>query len=284
MSEWWIRGERFAGSGLPPRIMGVLNLTPDSFSDGGKYQDPQAAVDHALQLVEEGADILDVGGESSRPGAEQVSLDEERRRVLPVLEILCSRVNVPISIDTMKPQIAREALACGVKVINDISGLRDPEMLEIAAAARASVVLMHMAGTPQTMQNNPVYEDVVKSVSGYLEDQVRRAELAGIPRANIAIDPGVGFGKRTTHNLEILRQLPRFASVGCVLLIGVSRKGLIGTLTDRSVEARLTGSIVASLAAIFRGAGVVRVHDVGAMRDAIRVWDSLIGWRAETFE
>jgi dihydropteroate synthase len=278
MSEWWVRGEPFAGRGQPPRIMGVVNVTPDSFSDGGSFETTEAAVAQALRLEDEGADLIDIGGESSRPGADPVPLDEERRRVLPVLEALAGRLAVPVSIDTMKPHVAREALARGATIVNDIGGLREPGMVEIAVEAGASVVVMHMAGTPQTMQVEPHYSNVVDEVRAYLAAQVARAEDAGLPRRRIAIDPGIGFGKTNTHSLELLRELPRFASVGCVTVVGLSRKGLVGKLTGRPIEQRVTGSVVGSLAALVQGARVVRVHDVGAMRDAIRVWDAVISW------
>jgi dihydropteroate synthase len=278
MSEWWVRGERFAGPGLPRKIMGVVNVTPDSFSDGGRFQAREAAIAQALRLEDEGADLIDIGGESSRPGASPVALEEERRRVLPVLEALNGRLAVPLSIDTMKPEIARDALAAGAAVVNDIGGLRDPRMIETAVETKASVILMHMAGTPQTMHLEPHYTDVVGEVRTYLGSQVDRSEAAGIPRTRIAIDPGIGFGKTNGHSLALLRELPQFASVGCVMVVGLSRKGLIGKLTGRPIDQRFTGSVVGSLAALVLGAQVVRVHDVAAMRDAIRVWDAVVGW------
>jgi len=278
MGDWWIRGKPFAGPGPGPRIMAILNVTPDSFSDGGSYETVAAAVDQAFRLVDQGADMIDIGGESSRPGALPISLDEERRRVLPVLDALAGRLSVPISIDTMKPPLAREAVERGATVLNDIGGLRDPAMLDVAVATGASVVIMHMAGTPETMQNEPVYEDVVGSVLAYLAGQVDRAVEAGVPRSQIAIDPGIGFGKTAAHNVTILRELGRFATLGCAVLVGVSRKRFIGKVTGRSLDDRLIGSVVASLASLHQGAAVVRVHEPAPMLDAIRVWETLVGW------
>jgi dihydropteroate synthase len=256
--------------------MGILNLTPDSFSDGGQFLNADHAVEHALQLVDEGADLLDVGGESSRPGAAAVSLEEERRRVLPTLERLLGRTNVPVSIDTVKPALAREALAMGVAVVNDIGGLRDPEMLAVVSACQAGVVLMHMAGTPQNMQLDPQYDDVVREVREALASRIDAAIAAGIERRRIAIDPGIGFGKRSVHNRALLRNLEQFQTLGCAVLIGTSRKSFLGAITNRPVGDRTTSSVVSSLAAIERGAQVVRVHDVGPMVDGIRVWNELM--------
>jgi dihydropteroate synthase len=259
--------------------MGIVNVTPDSFSDGGRTRAPDAAVAHALRLVDEGAEILDIGGESSRPGAEPVPLDEELRRVLPAVEALAARVEVPISVDTTKAEVARRAIAAGASIINDIRALQDdPRLAEVVAASGAGVVLMHMAGTPRTMQADPRYDDVVREVRDALECRVAAAESLGIARVRIAIDPGIGFGKTMEHNLELLRNLDRFATLGCAVLIGTSRKGFLGKLTGRPVDQRATASVVSSLAAALKGANIVRVHDVAPMVDAIKTWTAIHGW------
>ena len=275
MTRWEARGRIIVADGVP-KVMGIVNITPDSFSDGGLAGTLEGAVSHASHLVAEGADLLDLGGESSRPGATPVSLDEESRRVIPVIEALAPLVRVPISVDTTKAEVARRALRAGASIINDIRGLDgDPDLARLVAEAGAGVVLMHMAGTPQTMQVDPRYDDVVREVRDDLARRIERAEASGIPRERIAIDPGIGFGKTFAHNLELLRNLDRFANLGCVLLVGTSRKGFLGTLTGRPVGGRATASVVSSLAAVARGANVVRVHDVGPMVDAIKVWTAL---------
>ncbi len=259
--------------------MGIVNVTPDSFSDGGKAFDPSAALSLARALVEEGAEILDVGGESSRPGAEIVSLHEELCRVLPVIEaIAASFPTIPISVDTAKPEVARRALIAGASIVNDIGGLSEPEMLRLAAETDCGVVLMHMAGTPQTMQLNPSYSNVVQEVRAFLARQVDAAVAMGIDLSRIAIDPGIGFGKTHEHNLDLLRNMGQFASLGCALLVGISRKGILGRITGRPIEERVTASVVSSLTSIVQGANVVRVHDVGPMVDAIKVWGAVLGW------
>jgi dihydropteroate synthase len=262
-----------------PRVMGIVNVTPDSFSDGGRALAHEAAVALGVRLAEEGADILDIGGESSRPGAEPVSAEEELRRVLPVVEALAPRLAIPISIDTTKAEVARRALRAGATIVNDIEGLSgDPALARLVAEAGAGVVIMHMAGTPQTMQLNPRYGDVVREVRDALARRVEAAEAAGIPRVRIAIDPGIGFGKTAAHNLEILRNIDQFATLGCAVLVGTSRKGFLGGLTGRPVGERTTATVVSSLAAAARGANVVRVHDVAPMVDAIKVWTAARGW------
>ncbi len=262
-----------------PRVMGILNVTPDSFSDGGRSFDHERAIANAVALVADGADILDVGGESSRPGAEVVALDEELRRVLPVIESIAAALpNMPISIDTAKPEVARRALAAGAWIINDIGGLRDPEMVRVVAESKAGVVIMHMAGTPQTMQDGPSYQDVVQEVCDYLIARIDRAELAGIPRERIVVDPGMGFGKTHAHTLQLLRNTGRFATLGCAVLVGTSRKGFLGKITGRPIDQRVTASVVSSLFAANQGASVLRVHDVGPMSDAIKVWGTVQGW------
>lgn len=258
--------------------MGILNVTPDSFSDGGLLADgPASVADRAAGLVAEGAEILDVGGESSRPGARPIALEEELRRVVPVVEAIGGRLDAPISVDTTKAEVARRALGAGAAIINDIGGLRDPELARVIAESDAGVVLMHMAGTPATMQRDPRYEDVVEEVRTYLARRADEVERLGVARSRIALDPGIGFGKTIAHNLLILRHLGRFANLGCVVLVGTSRKGFLGTLTGRPIEERAIASAVSSLAAIEAGAGVVRVHDVGAMADALKVWEAVRG-------
>ena len=256
-------------------IMGVVNVTPDSFSDGGRYFEHSRALEHALQLMEDGADILDIGGESSRPGAAPVPLAEELRRVIPLVEALASQTSVLISVDTTKARVAREALAAGAHIINDITAFSDPEMAPTVAEFQAGVVLMHMQGTPQTMQHNPHYEDVVGEIFDYLQERVRFAEGQGIPQDAIAVDPGIGFGKTLEHNLAILRRLDEFRSLGCPLVIGTSRKSFIGTLLDRPVNERLHGTSATVACAILRGANIVRVHDVREMKQVAVVTDAL---------
>jgi dihydropteroate synthase len=256
--------------------MGILNLTPDSFSDGGLAPDLDAAVSRAETLVSDGADLLDLGGESSRPGADPVSTDEEIRRVLPVVEALAGRVAVPLSIDTTKPEVASLAMRAGASVINDIRGLLgDDELPRVVAESGAAVVLMHMKGTPRTMQRHPSYADVVTEVYDELARRIDRAESFGIDRPRIAIDPGIGFGKTASHNWELLRNLDRLAGLGCAVLIGISRKRFLGDLTGRDVGERATASVVSSLLAIDLGADIVRVHDIAPMADALKVWSAI---------
>jgi dihydropteroate synthase len=279
MSRWEARCKIILDEGDPPRVMGILNLTPDSFSDGGARLSTKAALVRARAVLDNGADILDLGGESTRPGAEPVDLEEELRRVIPVIERIAPEVGRPISIDTSKAEVARQALAAGAAIINDVTALRgDPEMADVAAEFEAGVVLMHMQGVPSTMQRNPRYADVVAAVHDFLAARVEWCERRGIPRARIAVDPGIGFGKRFDHNLQLLRNLERFANLGCALLIGTSRKRFLEPLTGRRVSDRMVGSVVSSLAACLQGARVVRVHDVAAMVDAIKVWTAMKGW------
>jgi dihydropteroate synthase len=265
--------------GRRPAVMGIVNVTPDSFSDGGRSLALDAAVARAEHLVAEGADILDIGGESSRPGAEPVALEDELRRVIPVVEALAGRLSVPISIDTTKAEVFRRALQAGATILNDITALGgDPEMPGVVAGSDAGVILMHMAGTPQTMQLDPRYDDVVAEVRDWLARRVAWVEALGVPRRRIAIDPGIGFGKTLGHNLHILRNLGQFATVGCAVVVGTSRKGFLGALTGRPIPGRTTASVVSALAAIAQGADVVRVHDVGPTVDALKVWGPLHGW------
>jgi dihydropteroate synthase len=280
MPTWEARGTTIIeGSGSVPKVMGIVNVTPDSFSDGGLNFTGDGGVAHALELVRQGTDILDIGGESSRPEAAVVPLDEELRRVIPTIRAVRGRTNATISIDTTKAEVARQALRAGASIINDISALdADLEMGEVAAAFGAGVVLMHMQGTPQTMQRDPRYGDVVAEVHEFLAGRIEFALSLGIPRSRIAIDPGIGFGKTFEHNLELMRNLPSFLDLGCVVLIGVSRKGFLKRLTGRSMAERTMSSAACSLAACQAGARVVRVHDVGPMVDAIKVWTAIHGW------
>ena len=280
MARWEACGRAIVpGDDRVPRVMGVVNVTPDSFSDGGRQPTPGEAVGEARRLVEEGADLLDVGGESSRPGAVPVTRDEELRRVVPAVEAIADAVRVPISVDTTKAEVARRAIEAGAIIVNDITALdADPELTRVIAGSGAGVVLMHMRGVPGTMQVEPRYAEVVAEVYEYLARRVEAAEAAGIPRVRVAVDPGIGFGKTFAHNLELLRNLGRFATLGCAVLVGTSRKGFLGTLTGRPVDRRATASVVSSLAAVVEGAAIVRVHDVGAMSDAIKVWGALRGW------
>jgi dihydropteroate synthase len=274
----WLAHGRLLADDSRPRIMGILNVTPDSFSDGGQWASFDSALAHAEAMAAEGADLIDLGGESSRPAAEPVPENEEIRRVIPVLEALRDCLTVPVSIDTAKPSVARLAIASGASVINDIGGLRDPEMVRVIADTDAAVVIMHMAGTPQTMHINPHYDDVVLEVRDALARALDKAESAGIARHRVALDPGIGFGKTTRHNLDLLRNLPAFASLGCTLLVGLSRKGFLGEITGRPRNQRVSASVVGSLASAVNGARVLRVHDVGPMADALKVWNAIKNW------
>ena len=259
-----------------PQVMGIVNVTPDSFSDGGAHDTADAAVAHALRLVEEGADALDIGGESTRPGAAEVEVEEELRRVVPVIERLAAQVAVPISIDTSKPEVMRAAVQAGAGMINDVYGLRREGALDAAAALGVPVVLMHMQGEPRSMQAAPQYDDVVGEVHRFLAERIFAAEMAGIPKQRIVVDPGFGFGKDTAHNLQLLAQFERFVELGVPVLAGLSRKRSIGELTGRDVPAdRVAGSVAAHLIAAQRGAAIVRVHDVAATVDALKVWNAV---------
>ena len=258
-------------------VMSIVNVTPDSFSDGGTAFAPDIAVRAALQALSDGADIIDIGGESTRPGATPVSLDEEWDRIAPVIAgVLKSCPDTIISVDTYKPEIARRAIAAGALIVNDITGL-DPSgnMTEVVAQSSAGVVIMHMQGTPSTMQIKPEYEDVVGEVISFFHRRIQTAVQAGIAKERIAVDPGIGFGKTLEHNLTILRNLNKFAELGCALLIGTSRKRMIGDITGRPVGERTAGSVASALHAAWHGAQVVRVHDTAATVDAIRVWNAL---------
>ncbi len=257
-----------------PLLMGVVNVTPDSFSDGGRYLQTAAAVTHARQLVAEGADILDIGGESTRPGAAPVSLEEERRRVLPVLEALAD-AGLPLSLDTQKPELMREAAAAGVAMINDVNGFESAGAFEAVLAGDSAICIMHRQGNAQTMQQSPQYADVVDEVHAYLEQRVAAAQRAGLGRERIVIDPGFGFGKTLDHNLELLRFMGRLAASGIPVLAGLSRKSMIGALTGRETGDRVFGSVAAALIAVQRGACILRVHDVAATRDALAIWNAV---------
>jgi dihydropteroate synthase len=254
-----------------PRVMGIVNATPDSFSDGGRHASVEAAVAHGLRLVEEGADLLDIGGESTRPGATPVDEAEELARVVPVIERLAREVAVPISVDTSSPAVMRAAVAAGAGMINDVRALRREGALQAAAEARVPVVLMHMQGEPGTMQAAPAYDDVVAEVHRFLAERVFACEMAGIERKRLVLDPGFGFGKTLEHNLELLRRLGQLASPGLPLLAGLSRKRMIGSLTGRPVGERLAGSIALATIAALRGACIVRAHDVAETVDALRM-------------
>ena len=259
-----------------PLIMGVVNVTPDSFSDGGRYASIDSAVAQARALIAQGADIVDIGGESTRPGARPVTLEEERRRVLPVIEALadCER---PISVDTRKPELMRLAIAAGVSFVNDIDALESRQALEIVARAEVAVCLMHKQGNPQTMQENPTYSDVVREVRDYLQQRLEAALAAGIAKARIVLDPGFGFGKTAEHNVALLRGLPTLTALGVPVLAGLSRKAMLGRITGRPPHERVHASVAAALFAVERGASIVRVHDVTETRDALAVWCALKG-------
>ena len=275
IAGWKLRTRTLA-PGKIPLLMGIVNVTPDSFSDGGRFLSPAAAVEHGLRLAAEGADLLDVGGESTRPGAPPVSAAEELRRVLPVLKSLCERTAVPVSIDTMKAAVAREAVAAGVEAINDISGLTaDAEMPALVAASGCGVCAMHMRGTPRTMQTDPVYENVVEEVFDYLRARRDALVSAGIDPGRIALDPGIGFGKALQHNLALLAGIERFHALGCSLLVGMSRKRFLGQLLGDVQADRTAGSIGAALAMARRGVEILRVHDVAAVRQALLVFEAI---------
>jgi dihydropteroate synthase len=259
-----------------PLIMGVVNVTPDSFSDGGHFLQARDAVEHARRLIDEGADLLDIGGESTRPGAAPVALDEERRRVLPVIEALTG-AGVPLSVDTQKPSLMREAVAAGAVLVNDVNGFEAPEALAAVASGACAVCIMHKQGDPRTMQQAPQYSDVVAEVDAYLRQRAAAAAQAGIARERIVVDPGFGFGKTLEHNLALLRGLELIAAAGYPVLAGLSRKSMIGALTGRPVGERLQGSVAAALIAAQRGAAILRVHDVAATRDALKVWQAVKG-------
>jgi dihydropteroate synthase len=253
-----------------PKVMGIVNVTPDSFSDGGRFSSTDKAIAHAHDLVAQGADILDIGGESTRPGATPVPLDEELNRVIPVIEGLAG-IGIPLSIDTYKPEVMREAIKAGVDIVNDVCALQEPQALEIVAASDVGVCLMHMQGRPQNMQQDPQYQDVVKEVYDFLQARLAAAEQAGIAKKRITLDPGFGFGKRTAHNLALLEGLSTLQKLGAPLLIGLSRKSVLGQVAGADVNERLYASLAASVIAVMKGANIVRVHDVKATVEALKV-------------
>jgi dihydropteroate synthase len=259
-----------------PRVLGNINVTPDSFADGGEHATTRSAIDHGLALAEQGADVLDVGGESTRPGAREVGIDDELRRVIPVIEALAQRTALPISIDTSKPGVMRAAVAAGAGMINDVYALRRDGALEAAAALGVPVVLMHMQGEPRSMQDAPTYDDVVAEVHRFLAERIFAAEMSGIDKKRIVVDPGFGFGKTSAHNLLLLAQFERFTELGVPVLAGLSRKKTIGELTGRDdPRERVHGSVAAALIAAQRGARLLRVHDVAATVDALKVWNAV---------
>jgi dihydropteroate synthase len=254
-----------------PVVMGILNVTPDSFSDGGRWLNQEAAVAHALEMVAQGAAIVDVGGESTRPGAAEVSEEEELRRVVPVVEALAQRIQIPISVDTSRAAVAQAACAAGATMINDVRALTRPGMLQIAAASNAAICLMHMQGDPRDMQAAPSYARVVAEVVDHLRRRVNDCKNLGVESDRLVVDPGIGFGKRLEHNLALLRQLDRLRELSLPILVGVSRKSLIGALTGRGVGERLPGSIALATASVLAGASIIRAHDVGPTVDAVKI-------------
>lgn len=262
--------------------MGVINITPDSFYDGGAYFDPDRAVERGLTLVAEGADILDIGGESTRPGADPVPVEEEKRRVIPVIAALRERTDVLISIDTTKAEVAEAAISAGASIVNDISAGRfDPRMFPFVAGSGAGLVLMHMQGTPKTMQINPRYEDVVGEVKAFLAERVDEAVASGIRRESLIIDPGIGFGKNLADNLLLLKNLHAFGDIGRPILVGVSRKSFIGKVLNLEAQERLEGTIAAAVLAMERGASLLRVHDLQAIRRAVAVAEAILGRKSQ---
>ena len=254
-----------------PSVMGILNVTPDSFSDGGRFVGREQALAQARQMVAEGAAIIDVGGESTRPGAEAVSTEQELARVVPLIETLAAELPVPVSVDTSKPEVMRAAVAAGAGLINDVYALRQPGALEAAAEAQVPVCLMHMQGEPRTMQQAPQYDDVVRDVASFLAERVDACVQAGIPRARLLLDPGFGFGKNLAQNLSLLRHLPQLRAMGLPLLVGMSRKSMIGAILDAPVTERLHGSVAAATLSAWLGVAVIRVHDVAATVQALKV-------------
>jgi len=273
--EWPMAGGRSMTLGATTRVMGILNITPDSFSDGGRHLDPVKALEAGRAMMGAGADILDIGGESTRPGSEPVPPAEQIRRILPVIREAAA-LGIPISVDTTRVEVARAALDAGAAIINDISGLRfEPELADVAREAGAGLVLMHSRGTPRDMQHDPSYHDVVTEVLAGLEEACRRADERGVERSRIVVDPGIGFGKTVHHNLELLQQLDRLVAAGYPVLIGASRKSFISRILDVGIEDRLEGSLTAAVAAVLSGVHLVRVHDVAATVRAVRVADAI---------
>lgn len=272
----WKFGERNNELGDFPMIMGIVNVTPDSFSDDGSFLERNAAIDHALKLVEDGADILDIGGESTRPGADPVSVDEELRRVVEVIAAVREQTDRLISIDTTKAEVARQALVAGADIVNDISGLTfDPEIIGVCAESTCGVICMHIQGTPQTMQAEPCYDDVVRDVCRYLKDRLNVLEQAGIARERVVIDPGIGFGKTAQHNVDLLSNIATLRDLDRPVLIGHSRKRFLAKVLGRPVEERVSGTIGVAIAVAAQGADMIRVHDVRESRDALLAWHAI---------
>lgn len=270
VSHVWQCGDRVLDLGTPV-VMGVLNVTPDSFSDGGRFTDLGAALAQARRMIEEGAAIIDIGGESTRPGSLPATVEQELERVLPVVTALRRESDVLLSVDTSKPEVMRAAVAAGAHIINDVRALQEPGALEVAAASRAGLCLMHMKGEPRSMQDAPNYSDVVGEVRDFLAARIRAARDAGIDRERVVIDPGFGFGKRTQDNLALIKHLGEFAPLHAPLLVGLSRKSLLARLTGRDVGSRIAGSVALAAIAVLNGARIVRAHDVAATLDAVRV-------------
>jgi dihydropteroate synthase len=268
--------QQFVSVSRPPLVMGIVNVTPDSFSDGGLFNSLERALQHAVRLVEHGADWLDVGGESTRPGSGPVDVEEEIRRVIPVVEALVG-MKQPVSVDTSKPEVMRAAISAGATMINDINALRAPGALEAVAAGGVAACLMHMQGEPRGMQINPQYRDVVIEVRDFLSQRLNAALEVGIPRDRLIIDPGFGFGKTLTQNLQMLRHLDHFCDLGVPVMVGLSRKSMLGKITGAAVDDRVHASVAAALLAVSKGAGIVRVHDVKATTDALAVYNTVNG-------
>lgn len=274
--EWHV-GERILQRKTIPLLMGILNVTPDSFSDGGQFDSTSKAIEQALKMIDDGADIIDIGGESTRPGAAVVSLQEELDRTIPVIEKLSQQSEVPISIDTTKAEVACQAMAAGASIVNDISGLTfDPDMISVCAKSQASVCVMHIKGTPQSMQQDPVYDDVVTEVTQFLQAQCDACVQGGIPMQRVCIDPGIGFGKTAAHNLQLMHATQLLADkLQRPILVGHSRKSFLSKLLGRSIEERTYGTIGVSIALAENGADVLRIHDVAACRDALIAWHAV---------
>ena len=263
-----------------PIIMGVLNVTPDSFSDGGKFFDSSSAIEQAKSMVDNGARIIDIGGESTRPGALAVSINDELNRVIPVIKALQGEINVPISIDTSKPEVMEQAVKSGASIINDVNALRADGAVEMAAKLKTDICLMHMHGSPRTMQKNPNYDDVVADIKRFFKERIKVCEAAGIELSSIILDPGFGFGKNLGHNIALLKNLSEFHEFGVSILAGLSRKSMIGTLLgDKDVDSRMIGSVTAALIAVENGADIIRVHDVSETSDALKVWQQIKNFR-----
>ncbi|MFQ5579222.1 MAG: dihydropteroate synthase [Nitrospiria bacterium] len=272
----WHCGQYRLNYGKRPLIMGILNVTPDSFSDGGLFLSRSKALDRAVQMEEEGVDIIDIGGESTRPGSSPVSFEEECRRVLPIIEALSGKLRIPLSIDTTKAALVKCALEAGISIINDVSGFtRDPEMFPVAAESRAGLVIMHTKGKPRTMQNRPRYRHLISEIFGFLNGQVKKASAYRILRNRIAIDPGIGFGKTVKHNLEIIHHLDSFSALGLPILVGPSRKSFIGEILNLPPSERLEGTAAAAAISVFQGAHILRVHDISTMVRVVRIADAI---------